>query len=156
MAARTEWNSPRVLGVVRRKGGWLGVQAPELRNGEVGWIRARQARLDCTTWSLHADLSQRKLFVRRDGRTVRALAVAAGRSGHATPRGRFSVTDKLRVTDPAPPTAGALALSGHQAGLPAAGRAGTGSPFTPLRTSPASGKPRVSAVCARVRARPVG
>jgi hypothetical protein len=118
--ATTEWKSPRVFGVARRKGEWLGVQAPELPNGELGWLPARGARLDCTTWSLHADLSRRKLFVRRDGRTVRELAVAVGRQGNDTPLGRFSVTDKLRVTDPASPYGCCvLALSGHQTNLPA-------------------------------------
>jgi L,D-transpeptidase catalytic domain len=118
--ARTEWKSPRVLGVARRKGDWLGVQAAELPNGEVGWLPARAARLDCTTWSLHADLSRRKLFVRREGRTVRELAVAIGRAENPTPEGRFSVTDKLRVTDPSSPYGCCvLALSGHQVNLPA-------------------------------------
>ena len=118
--ARTEWRSPRVFGVARRKGEWLGVQAAELPNGELGWLPAHAARLDCTTWSLHADLSRRKLLVRREGRTVRELAVAVGRPGNDTPMGRFSVTDKLRVTDPASPYGCCvLALSGHQANLPA-------------------------------------
>ena len=118
--ARTEWKSPRVFGVARRKGDWLGVQAAELPNGEVGWLPARAARLDCTTWSLHADLSERKLLVRREGRTVRRLAVAVGRPGNDTPMGRFSVTDKLRVTDPSSPYGCCvLALSGHQVNLPA-------------------------------------
>jgi L,D-transpeptidase catalytic domain len=120
VAARTEWDSPRVLGVVRRKGGWLGVQAPELRNGEVGWLRPREARLGCTAWSVHADLSKRKVIVRRAGRTVRTMAVAIGRPGSPTPKGRFSVTDKLRVSDPGSPYGCCvLALSGHQTKLPA-------------------------------------
>jgi hypothetical protein len=99
VAARTEWDSPRVLGVVRRHGGWLGVQAPELRNGEVGWLRPRKARLGCTAWSVHADLSRRKVVVRREGRTVRTMAVGIGRPASPTPTGRFSVTDKLRWND---------------------------------------------------------
>jgi hypothetical protein len=120
VAARTEWRSPRVFGVVEREGDWLAVQAPELPNGRVGWLNARDARLDCTTWSLHADLSKRKLFVRREGHTVRTLPVAIGRSSNPTPKGRFSVTDKLRVTDPASPYGCCvLALTGHQTNLPA-------------------------------------
>ncbi len=119
VAARTEWKSPRVFGVVRREGDWLAVQAPELPNGRVGWLRTREARLDCTTWSLHADLSKRKLFVRREGHTVRVLPVAIGRPTNPTPEGRFSVTDKLRVTDPGSPYGCCvLALTGHQTNLP--------------------------------------
>jgi L,D-transpeptidase catalytic domain len=120
LASKTEWQSPRVFGVVRREGDWLAVQAPELPNGRVGWLNSRDARLDCTTWSLHADLSKKKLFVRREGHTVRALPVAIGRSTNPTPKGRFSVTDKLRVTDSASPYGCCvLALSGHQTNLPA-------------------------------------
>ena len=119
VAARTEWKSPRVFGVVRREGDWLAVQAPELPNGRVGWLRTREARLDCTTWSLHADLSKRKLFVRREGHTVRVLPVAIGRPTNPTPEGRFSVTDKLRVTQPGSPYGCCvLALTGHQTNLP--------------------------------------
>jgi L,D-transpeptidase catalytic domain len=117
--ANTEWKSPRVFGVVRREGDWLAVQAPELPNGRVGWLRASAAQLDCTTWSLHADLSKRKLFVRREGHTVRVLPVAIGRSTNPTPKGRFSVTDKRRVTDSGSPYGCCvLALTGHQTNLP--------------------------------------
>jgi hypothetical protein len=120
LAAKTEWESPRVFGVVRREGDWLAVQAPELPNGRVGWLKSRDARLDCTTWSLHADLSKKKLFVRREGHTVRALPVAIGRSTNPTPKGRYSVTDKLRVTDSGSPYGCCvLALTGHQTNLPA-------------------------------------
>jgi L,D-transpeptidase catalytic domain len=120
LAARTEWKSPRVLGVVRRDGGWIAVQAPELRNGEIGWLPAAQAQLDCVRWSLHADISKRRLHVRWNGRTVRRYSVAVGSPAHPTPRGRFSVTDKLRVTDASSPYGCCvLALTGHQLRLPA-------------------------------------
>lgn len=120
VAARTEWESPRVFGVVRRKGDWLGVQAPELRDGQIGWLPARRARLGCTTWSLRADLSERRLVVRHGRRAVRSIVVAVGRPGNTTPTGRFTVTDKLRVTDQASPYGCCvLALSGHQKNLPA-------------------------------------
>jgi L,D-transpeptidase catalytic domain len=119
MTAKTEWGSPRVLGVVQQRGGWLGVQAAELRNGEIAWVRRSDARVDCVRWSLHTDLSKRMLFVRRDGRTVRKMRVAIGRSENPTPKGRFTVTDKLRVADPSSPYGCCvLALSGHQTNLP--------------------------------------
>jgi lipoprotein-anchoring transpeptidase ErfK/SrfK len=79
-----------------------------------------RARLDCVRWSMHVDLSRRRLTVQRDGTTVRRFEVAVGRKGNPTPRGRFSVTDKLRVTDPGSPYGCCvLALSGHQTRLPA-------------------------------------
>jgi hypothetical protein len=121
LSARTEWGSPRVLGVVLRRGDWIAVQAPELRNSELAWMPANRARLDCVTWSMHADLSRRMLYVRRDGQVVRRFRIAIGRRGNPTPKGRFSVTDKLRVTDPGSPYGCCvLALTGHQTRLPAA------------------------------------
>jgi hypothetical protein len=119
LGAKTEWGSPRVFGVLRRRGGWLAVQAPKLDNGEVAWLPARRAISDCVTWSLHADLSERRLVVRRNGRTRRKITVAVGRPGHETPLGRFSVTDKLRVTGSGSPYGCCvLALTGHQTNLP--------------------------------------
>ena len=116
---RTEWGSPRVLGVVGQRGDWLGVQASELKNGEIAWIPRERARVDCVRWSLHADLSKRELFVRKDGHTVRKFRIAIGSSGHTTPLGRFSVTDKLKVTDEdSPYGCCVLALTGHQTDLP--------------------------------------
>ena len=57
--------------------------------------------------------------MQRDGSTVRKFVIAVGRKGNPTPLGRFSVTDKLRVTDPGSPYGCCvLALSGHQTHLP--------------------------------------
>ncbi len=119
IAGKTEWNSPRVLGVSSQREGWLAVTVPELPNGEVGWIPRTQARVDCVRWSLHADLSRRLLYVRKDGHTVKKLTVAIGSREHPTPEGRFAVTDRLRVTDKnSPYGCCVLALSGHQTKLP--------------------------------------
>jgi L,D-transpeptidase catalytic domain len=116
---QTEWGSERVLGVVNQRGGWLGVQAAELRNGEIGWIKRSDATLNCVDWSIHADLKQRKLYVLHGDRTVRTLRVAIGRPENPTPKGRFSVTDKLKVTgSQSPYGCCVLALSGHQTNLP--------------------------------------
>jgi L,D-transpeptidase-like protein len=119
LTGRTEWGSPRVLGVVGRRGRWLAVQAPELKNGELGWLPVDAARLGSVAYSLHVDLSKRKLHVRRDGKVIRRMSIAVGRPGNSTPTGRFSVTDKLSVTDKASPYGCCvLALSGHQVDLP--------------------------------------
>ena len=95
---RTEWGSARILGVVSQRGDWLGVQASELKNGEIAWIPRAKTTLDCVSWSLHADLSKRTLQVRHNGHTVRKLNVAIGRKDNPTPKGRFTVTDRLQVT----------------------------------------------------------
>ncbi|MGI9081356.1 MAG: L,D-transpeptidase [Thermoleophilaceae bacterium] len=120
VADQTEWDTPRALSVVRHRGDWLAVLVPELKNGELGWIHISQVRrLYAVTWSLHVDVSRREIVVRRDGRRVRRLRVGVGRPGHSTPTGRFAVTDRLRVTDPASPYGCCvLALTGHQTKLP--------------------------------------
>jgi len=120
IAGRTEWESPRVLAVVKRRGNWVAVLVPELENGEVAWLRMRSVRrFDTVSWSLHADLSKRELVVRREGKPIRRLRVGVGRPGHATPRGHFAVTDKLRVREPGSPYGCCvLALTGHQTRLP--------------------------------------
>lgn len=120
VAGETEWNTPRVLAVVERRGRWVGVLAPELKNAQVGWIRMRDVTsFDTVAWSLHADLSRREVVIRREGKAVRRFRVGVGREGHSTPTGRFAVTDRLRVQDPASPYGCCvLALSGHQVRLP--------------------------------------
>jgi hypothetical protein len=117
---KTEWGSPRVLGVVKRRGDWLAVLVPELPNHEVAWIReSRVSRLSTVAWSLHADLSRRRLVVRRNGKAMRTVKIGVGRAGHATPVGRFAVTDKLRVNSKdSPYGCCVLALTGHQTRLP--------------------------------------
>lgn len=55
LARRTEFGSPRVLSVVRRRGNWLKVLVAELDNGRRGWVRADAVALGSTRWSLHVD-----------------------------------------------------------------------------------------------------
>lgn len=120
IADRTEWDTPRVLSIAKHRRNWLGVLVPELKNGQVAWIPIdRVSGLGAVAWSVHADLSERTLVVRHGGRVVRRLRVGIGRPGHETPTGRFAVTDRLRVTDPASPYGCCvLALTGHQTKLP--------------------------------------
>jgi hypothetical protein len=120
IAGKTEWRSPRVLAIVEQRDEWLAVLAPELRNGEVGWIRRADAdSLDTVSWSVRADLSKRLLVVRQGARVVRRFRVGVGRKGHSTPTGRFAVTDKLRVSDEGSPYGCCVvALTGHQTRLP--------------------------------------
>jgi L,D-transpeptidase catalytic domain len=112
---RTEFGSPKVVSVTRRRAGWVKILTPELRNAKPGWIRESKVRLGAVDVSLHVDRSARRLTVRRGGRVVRRLAVAVGRPGTETPTGRFAVTDKLRTRrGDSPYGCCALALSGHQ------------------------------------------
>jgi hypothetical protein len=115
LGPRTEFGSPKVVSVLRRRGEWLRVVAPERPNGRPGWIRAAATRPGATDVSLHVDRSDRQLTVRRRGRVLRRVRVAVGRPGTETPTGRFAITDKLRTRRPdSPYGCCALALSGHQ------------------------------------------
>jgi L,D-transpeptidase-like protein len=119
IGTRTQFGSPQVLAVVRQRGPWLRVIASALPNGKMGWIPARRALLRRVTYSLRADLSRRRLTVRRDGRPLFHVTIAVGRPGAETPTGRFAVTDNLRVRDPSSPYGCCvLALSGHQPSIP--------------------------------------
>jgi L,D-transpeptidase catalytic domain len=121
LGSRTEFGSRRVLGVAARRGPWLGVVATERPNGRLGWVHRRNPRLALrrTRYSLHADLSRRRLELRRGGRRVHRLSVAIGRPGSPTPTGRFAVTDKLRGSRFGPYYGCCiLALSGHQPNTP--------------------------------------
>jgi hypothetical protein len=120
VSPKTEWDSPRVLGVVERRGKWLGVVVPELKNGDMAWVRDdRVAQVSSVTWALRADLSRRRLVVEHNGKVVRRMKIGVGRGDHPTPVGRYAVTDKLRVSDPGSPYGCCVvALTGHQTKLP--------------------------------------
>ena len=98
VGATTPFGSRRALGVVRtQQGSWLGVSLPQLGNGRLGWVDARQGGLAYarTQLELVVDLSARTLELRLAGRVLRRLRVGVGRPGSPTPIGRFAVTDKL-------------------------------------------------------------
>jgi hypothetical protein len=121
IGATTEFGSPRVLAVAARRDGWLGVVATERPNNRLAWVRrdSPALKLRRTAWSLHADLSDRTLTLRRDGRRVHRVTVAIGRPGSETPTGRFAVTDKLSGSSYGPYYGCCiLALSGHQPNTP--------------------------------------
>jgi lipoprotein-anchoring transpeptidase ErfK/SrfK len=135
---------------VRRRGDWVSVQAPELGNGELAWLPVQKARLDCVRWGLHVDLSRRELSVERDGEVVRRFTVAIGRRRNPTPEGRFTVTDKLRVTDSGSPYGCCvLAVTGHQERLPASWPGGDRLAVHATRELASIGKP-TSLGCMRV------
>jgi lipoprotein-anchoring transpeptidase ErfK/SrfK len=115
---RTEFGSPRVLGVVGRRPGWVRVIASELPNRRRAWVRAAHVDLAATDWSLHIDRSARRLVLKRGGRRLRSLPVAVGRAGTPTPLGRYATTDELLTGRPDSPYGCCIiALSGHQTRL---------------------------------------
>jgi hypothetical protein len=94
--ATTQFGTPRVLNVAARRGDWLGVVYEGRPNGRLAWVRRDSPlALRRTGLSLHADLSERTLTLRRGGRRLQRISVAVGRAGSETPTGRFAVTDKM-------------------------------------------------------------
>lgn len=117
---RTPFGSPRAFTVFRRRGPWLGIHSSELRNGQLAWVDGRRGfSYARTRYSLHADLSRRRLELRRGDAVVRSVTVGTGRPPSTTPVGRFSLTDKMPGS-----RYGSfygcciLAISGHQPNLP--------------------------------------
>jgi hypothetical protein len=118
---RTEFGSASALSVAKRRGRWAGVPHPSLGNGRLGWVDTRDGALGRRTTDvrLSVSLARRRLELRVRGKLVRHVSVAIGRPGSSTPRGRFSVTDKLAGTRYGPYYGCCiLALSGTQPNLP--------------------------------------
>ena len=121
VGSTTEFGSPRVLWVAARRGGWLGVVTTERPNNRLAWVRRGSPGLTLRRmdWSLQADLSDRALTLRKDGRRVQRMTVAIGGPGSETPTGRFAVTDKLSGSSYGTYYGCCvLALSGHQPNTP--------------------------------------
>jgi lipoprotein-anchoring transpeptidase ErfK/SrfK len=119
LGVRTGYGSQRILAVVARRPGWLGVLSDHMPNSRAGWIPAVAAKLRAEPYTLHVDLSARELVVRRRRHAVRRIALAVGRTGSATPTGRFAITDALRMgRNGGPYGCCALALTGRQPNLP--------------------------------------
>jgi L,D-transpeptidase-like protein len=96
---KTSFGSVRRLRVVERRGNWFAVESDVLGNGVVGWVpRTAAVRLRRVRYSLEADLSQRLLTLREDGRVVFRRRVSIGAGASPTPSGRFHVSDQISGT----------------------------------------------------------
>lgn len=102
-------------------GDWFGVPAPELGNGELGWIRDDRTVLDVsqTHYSIVADVSEQTVDLRYGDRVLDRIPVTVGSQSSPTPLGEYAVTDGL-VGEGVGPYYGCciLALTGHQPNLP--------------------------------------
>jgi hypothetical protein len=113
----TEFGSPTALSVAARRGRWAGVPASQLGNSRLGWVDVRSHSLARRTTGVRlvVSLAHRRLELRVRGHVKRKIAVAIGRPGSTTPRGHFSITDKLAGPQYGPYYGCCiLALSGHQ------------------------------------------
>ena len=115
LGTRTAFGTPVALGVVARRGRWLGVTTDALPNGTLGWIDAGTTRLRTVATSLRVQLGRRRLEVVVAGRVVRTFAVGVGATDSPTPTGRFAVAEKLDGTRYGPVWGCCvLGLSAHQ------------------------------------------
>jgi hypothetical protein len=117
----TEFGSPTVFAVERKRGPWAGVLTPYRENGELGWVRldARRLRAGYTGTSAVVDLSDRETtVVDSGGKVLRRFPVTVGAPGSTTPVGLFAVTDTFKGD--LNPSYGccAVALSANQPDLP--------------------------------------
>src|SRR5439155_1030740 len=94
----TVFGTPVALGVVARRGRWLGVTTDALPNGTLGWIDARTTHLRTVATALRVQLGRRRLEVVVAGRVVRTFTVGVGATASPTPTGRFAVAEKLDGT----------------------------------------------------------
>ena len=93
---KTPFGSVRRLRVVGRRGDWFRVESDVLGNGVVGWVpRTAAVRRVRLRFVVEADLSERVLTLREDGRVVFRRRVSIGTSESPTPSGRFHVTDHI-------------------------------------------------------------
>jgi hypothetical protein len=119
---RTEFGSERFYWIEKVRGGWFGVSAPEMPDGELAWIRDDRfaIELSATFFYITADTSDQELELHYRDRILARFPVTVGSPSSPTPLGNYAVTDGL-VGEGLGPWYGCcvLALSGHQPNLPA-------------------------------------
>jgi lipoprotein-anchoring transpeptidase ErfK/SrfK len=118
VGARTVFGTPTRLAVVGSSGEWLAVVSAALGNRVRGFVHRSLVNLVHDPFSLEIDRSARRLTVWRMGAAQRRIAVAVGAPASPTPRGRFSITDKLTNFMPSVYGCCILALSGRQTRVP--------------------------------------
>jgi hypothetical protein len=113
ITTKTEFKSPRILAVAGRRPGWVLVRT-SVRKHHVGWLPLKSGHLFSEPRSLVIDLSARTLTVFHRGRPAGRYRVAIGTDATPTPRGKFAITDRLRVRPGTDYGCCILALTAHQ------------------------------------------
>ena len=83
-----------------------------------GWIRLQGLQITRTAYSVHADLSEHVVVVKRFDETVLRLPAATGAPGSPTPPGRYFVVDRVPIPEGGSFGTYAFGLSGIQPNLP--------------------------------------
>ena len=154
---RTGYGARRVYAVAALRPGWIGVRAQQRPNGKLAWLPEDAVRLQPIRTTLVADLSDRELTLRVNGKVRHRSPIGIGRPGSETPVGRYGVTDRLRGGGGG---LGAvygcciIPLTGHQPKLPPGWTGGT---RLALHATPTPGSvgQEVSAGCLRMRDRDI-
>lgn len=92
---RTEFGSARVLLVEKLAGDWVQVRLSQRPNESVGWVAARDVKIERLEVVVTVDLAARELLVIENGVITSRQTVAVGSADNPTPVGTFFVTDKL-------------------------------------------------------------
>lgn len=110
---KTEFKSPTILAVARRRPGWVLVRT-SVEKHHIGWLATGSGVLFSQPRTLVIDLSRRALTVFHRGTPTNTYRVAIGAPGTETPTGKFAVTDRLTVPAGTPYGCCILALTAHQ------------------------------------------
>lgn len=120
LGSTTEFGSPTVLSVQRRRGQWVGVPTSLLPNGKLGWVKLdpKRLRAGASDFEIRVDLSQRRAELLHAGKVERSWSVSIGVPETPTPTGHFSVTDTFRDELSSVYGCCAVALTARQPSLP--------------------------------------
>jgi lipoprotein-anchoring transpeptidase ErfK/SrfK len=76
------------------------VQLPMRPNGATGWVRASDVQLSTVHTRITVDLSQRRVTLYRDGRSILVTTAVIGAPSTPTPTGRYYVNQRLLAANP--------------------------------------------------------
>ena len=120
LGPETEFGSPTVLAVQKRRGQWAGVPTPLRPNDDLGWVKLDPGslRAGASDYEIAVDLSERKAKLLHGGRVERSWTVSIGVPETPTPTGHFAVTDTFRGDLSSVYGCCAVAITARQPSLP--------------------------------------
>jgi hypothetical protein len=83
---------------------WVKLRIPGRPNGRSGWVlRDSLGSFQQTRWLVVINLAERRLTAYFKGRRRLSAPVGVGKPSSPTPRGRFWIRERFRITDPSNP-----------------------------------------------------